>query len=324
MYLFYEVCCMKWLQTKKALYYLCALIVLIGYQILCAVLYNQRGAEYLQDESHYFLYLFYSILRWGVSGVLAGFFLHLIPERKRSGTWQFNWPRFIFFSGGLILLIVFEQIHHITTVFDFFFRPVHYYLFGDASVQVLLIFLLCFSLTTCFYKKTLPEPAEALSRMKFAKIKNSVYYLLTLTVLLGYLSLWTGFCQSDEYQTWFMNSKISFVLFYLVYPLLIFCISGLMAGFFIHLIPEMKRSGTWRFNWPRFIFFIVGLILIIASDQIYYYVNFLIPFHQLLFYRFSIQWYMFFLLGYSLISCLCKKTRQESAEVEAEEKAQVK
>ena len=48
---------MKWLQTKKALYYLCALIVLIGYQILCAILYNQRGAEYLLDDSHYFLFM---------------------------------------------------------------------------------------------------------------------------------------------------------------------------------------------------------------------------------------------------------------------------
>jgi len=313
---------MKLLQIKKSLYYLCALIVLLGYQILSAVLYNRIGIENLLNESHYFLFMLYSLLRWGISGVLVGLFLQLILERKKNGVWRFNWPRFIFFTGGLILLIVFEQLYHVTAVFDFFFYPVHYYLFGDASFQAFLLFLLGFSLMTCFCKKTLLEPVKAVSRMMFPKIKKALYYLFALIVLLCYLSLWSRFYLSKDFQTGLLDNKNAWTLVYLVYPLLDSGVSGLWVGLFLYLIPEMKRSGTWRFNWQRFIFYSFGLILILASDQIYYYVNFPIPFHQLLFYGVSIKGLLMLLLGYSLLSCLYKKARPEPVELKAEVKTE--
>ncbi len=142
--------------------------------------------------------------------------------------------------------------------------------------------------------------------MGFLKVKESLNYVVAVIVFIVYHALWVAIYQSKGFQDELFNEKY-FLLIYLLYPLLMYGVQGLFAGLFLHLIPERNRVGVWGFNLSRFIFLTGSILLITVWDQLYHYLNFPFPFHHLLFDRSSIKGLLFFLLGFSLLTCFQKK-----------------
>lgn len=158
--------------------------------------------------------------------------------------------------------------------------------------------------------------------MKRVNLKKALYYFLSLIVLLVYIGLMSVLYQNISKNNGALCTPI---MLFLIFPVLLYCISGLMAGLLLHLIPEIKKSGKWQVNWCRLIVFSGILAIILACAELYYFtehLNFFTPVYNLLFYRLKMQGILNFLFGFSVMTCFYKKTSPAPAEAEAEEKAE--